>query len=385
MKRLQITPQIEARLKNSVGDVPSNIAVFEATALTTLPVSKRGSIYNGAVHSISFLKEMASFLQGEGNFVPLHTLHLQGVELPVGRVFYGDTIDANGVGELRVQFFVTLSDEEGATLAGRLDNGTINEVSVQILPKHLNCSQCGYDYLDTENQKANPWAIYDRTCPNDHTVGVDGVHVLPNGLARFFELSLVSLGAAQGTKIIPASRARLSADNEDLQRLAANGVAPEMAILNATIKQPTTEEESGQMSGIDPKIYAEALSETLILKKDVEGKDNLIKTLKEEVSALSLKVSEFEAVKDKIGQIASLEASNKEFSEFVAEQAKFAATALSLPETSIPSETKAQLAFIKECGVKLHQMFPAGPRTVNNPSDIQAKVGPAPVAFKINK
>lgn len=389
MKRLTITPEIEARLKNSVGEVPKDIAVYETIALNTLPVSKRGSIYNGAVHGEAFLKEMAAELQKNGSFLPIHTLHMQGYELPVGRGFYGEVLtNDKGLPELRVQYYISTgeADTEGRTLASRLDTGAINEVSVAVLPKHLNCSQCGWDFLSEENRKSHPWAIYDRTCGNDHVIGENGVHVLPNGLAKFFEMSLVSRGAANGAIVQGPSRARLSMDSEEMRSLAASGTAPEAAVMIAHFVQPTENQpkkESGQMS-VDLEKHIKLSADHIVLQKETAEKDQRIASLE---GTIKDKDAEIVKLTEAGGKAAELQAQNMEYSAFIAEQAKFAATALSLAESAIPTGVKEQIAFVKECGVKLHQMFPAGGRGNNSADDVETnKMSAAPAAaFKIKR
>ena len=52
--------------------------------------------------------------------------------------------------------------------------------------QHLNCSACGFDYLGPEATVDN---IYGQVCNNDHEIGVDGVHLIGNGMGRWLEQS----------------------------------------------------------------------------------------------------------------------------------------------------------------------------------------------------
>lgn len=360
MKRLEITDEIKARLQNSVGMAPENIAVFECIAVNTKPVSKRGSIYDKSVLAAHTLGEMAAYLQGAGNFVPLHVLHMQGYELPVGRVFYGAvTADDQGMPELRTQFYVDLTDQQGKDFAGKIDNGTIDEVSINVMPKHLNCSACGYDYLDPKNMEANRWAFWDRTCPNDHVVGQDGVHVIVNGMARFHELSLVSLGAANGAKIMPKTATKLNLSDEDRQNLAANGLQPEAIMFMASTKQPKegkpamADENKGGNAGIDPVMFATTLAEKQVAETN-------LKAANDKIASLEAQIAEIPALREKAAKFDAADAELTTAKDTIAKQAKFAATALGLKDTDVPANFAEQVKFIEDCGVKLHQAIPEG-------------------------
>jgi FtsZ-binding cell division protein ZapB len=238
-KALTITPSIRAAIVKSTGDAEfdtSKVSVFETIALNTLPINKRG-LFNGATTTEATLQEMADFVHG-GGFVPLHTLHEQGYELPVGRVFDGEKItNEQGLPELRAQFFI---DNTQAPLVSGVDTGSIEEVSVGLTTQHLNCSVCGFDYLGAEATSDN---IYGLVCNEGHEIGKDGTHVILSGMARWLETSLVSLGAAKNAKIL--SRTKSLMGNEAYEKLAATGVSPEATVLFAQspLTQPTKPEQ----------------------------------------------------------------------------------------------------------------------------------------------
>ena len=146
MKRIEVTERIKAFIKASVGDEIdyTQVAVFEATAVTSLPLNKRGTIFDkGQITADTFVE--AANLINTGTFVPLHTLHEQGYEIPVGRVFYGEHVKSNqGVDELRALFFV---DATSPALISRLDTGALEEVSVGMQFKRLLCSTCNIDLM----------------------------------------------------------------------------------------------------------------------------------------------------------------------------------------------------------------------------------------------
>lgn len=225
MKQLILNQKTTDLLRAAVGPDAdlNNFAVFETLALNTLPLDKRGSIWHGGIFEGRVLQDMAIHLQAE-KFVPLHTMHQSSEELPVGRVFHGETRDRAGDNrihtELYTLFYVDKQTEEGQDLIAKLDSGVINEVSVGVRANEVRCSECGFDYY---GEDATFWNFIDGTCDNDHTIGVDGVHVqLAGGLDRFLELSLVSRGAANHTRILNRQQAVISQD-ESLRSLAASG------------------------------------------------------------------------------------------------------------------------------------------------------------------
>jgi hypothetical protein len=224
MKQIAKTPSILARLRKAVGaDVPvQNHAVYESIALNTLPIRKRHPLYKGAVAERSLLLEMAARVDQES--VPLQIMH-DGDVLPIGRAFYGEVVEKGSQTELRTLFFV---DPANADKSALIDNGTVDQVSVAILPKKIECSACGFDFIGPEATFEN---VYTRTCPNGHVLDQNGVHARLVGLDQWNELSLVGIGGAQNARIVNQDQSHFS---QNLQRLAASGADLDQFILTAT-------------------------------------------------------------------------------------------------------------------------------------------------------
>ncbi len=289
-KALVVTPAIKAAIIRSTGDAEfdtSKVTVFETVSLNTMPLNKSGSIFHKAVHTAATLDEMAAFVKG-GGFVPLHTLHAQGYELPVGRVFDAEVLNGdNGLPELRSQFFV---DNEHSTIVSGVDTGSIEEVSVGILHQHLNCSVCGFDYRGEEATMDN---IYSRTCANDHELHVDGTHLILSGMERWGEQSLVSLGAAHKAKIVSRTKSLMGA--ESYEKLAASGFVPEATVLLtqsplSPIKKPEPKMEIKDLVALNATLSGEkavALHEVTVMKATNT-------TLTETNATLTTKVTELE-------------------------------------------------------------------------------------------
>ena len=196
MKQVAKTQQVVDRLRAAFGpDVDvSKLPVYEAVALNTMPLRKSGGLFKGAVPTQRTLTDMASSINAES--APIQVMHDTDTT-PFGRAFYCEVIGD----EARTLFTVT--DPVKAT---SIDNGTIDQVSVGFMPASITCSACGWDYLGADATMDNLWGL---VCANDHTLGDNGVHGVLDGVASFYELSLVGKGAAQGARIVGPSESRL--------------------------------------------------------------------------------------------------------------------------------------------------------------------------------
>lgn len=281
-----------------------DIVVFEATVLSTLPLTKPGSLFDGGRHTNSTLLEMAEAVNTKGQSVPLHTMHNQSFELPVGRVFHANVEDRpDGQSELRARFFLAKSESR---MIEKINLGILDETSVGVTHKALLCSKCGFDYRGEEATFDNLW---DRTCNNGHTLGEDGTHLVLQGMDRWMELSLVSRGAAEKAKIHGRARSLMPKEQQD--RLAASGVSPEAITLFTSVqttkgKEPSmTKKPDTPATPVEPAVPAVAeefdakaaheelmatLAELLPAKDDTPVEDPQITELKASIEALTAKV-----------------------------------------------------------------------------------------------
>jgi len=325
MKRIELTERIKSFITTSVGDTIDyeKIAAFEATAVTSLPLNKRGSVFDrGQITAETFIE--AANLINTGTFVPLHTLHEQGYEIPVGRLFYGEHVKSNqGTDELRVLFFV---DGTSPDLISRLDTGTIEEVSVGMQFKRLLCSTCNIDLME-DNE-----SIWSQTCKNGHVMGMGSNHVKPDGVANFREMSLVSKGASNGAKVLGAQKRLLaSAYYKDGSALAASLKDPEFMLFGSPTK--LAEEDPMLIAELQAKLAkAEGdLTLTATAKTEAEGKVAVLEAAKTEAegkvavleaklaaeaennSGLAASLTAWEAAKTEAeGKVAVLEAAKTE-------------------------------------------------------------------------
>lgn len=291
-KRIEITDDIKAKVLANVGSEPNweQIAVFEMTAVTSLPLNKKWSIFDQAQITAQTFEEAAQYL-ATGGFVPFHTLHQQGYEIPVGRVFYGESqVNPKGFNELRVLAFIDLTAHED--LANKIDNGIVEEVSVGMSFKQLLCSACGDDLMADESKL---WA---QTCGNGHVIGMGGHHLKPHGLGQFRELSAVSKGASNGAKILGMQKRTLAADfGKPELALAANLKSPEFMLFTQHA------DLDSEPLGEDPVLIAELQTKLTAAEA---------KVLDLEASAATQLAAAAETLAATQAQVAALEAAKSE-------------------------------------------------------------------------
>lgn len=225
-KSIEASEELLAQIERISGTTvaASDIVIFEAAVANTRPLNKMGSIFNQGRISEDTLRQMASALNSGEESVPLHTLHMQGGELPIGKVFQAEVLQASdGEAELRAMFYLPASE---TSMVEKINLGIIDEVSVGLKSKALLCSKCGFDYFSAEAGFEN---LYSMTCESGHTVGDDGTHVKLSGLDKWMELSLVSRGAASKPKIL--GRTKQVMGKETYDRIAADGLPPEAVVL----------------------------------------------------------------------------------------------------------------------------------------------------------
>lgn len=226
MKRMTLTPQIETHLRRSLGAEAdlSNIAVFEAIALNTLPLRKAHPIYKDARMDSSVLYEMAAALNLESR--PVQVQHDTSTT-PIGRVFHGEVVDSS---ELRVLFFIDGTEEDHIK---KVENGTIDQVSVSVLTKQILNSVSGFDYLGPDADWDN---FYSGNDGEGNILGQNGVFARLVGLDSFFEMSLVGQGGARNARIVRRDESHFGSS---YQKLAASGIDPNAYVLAASAtKEP---------------------------------------------------------------------------------------------------------------------------------------------------
>lgn len=385
MKSINIDATIEERLRaHFKGDAPNfnDIVVFEATVLSTRPLNKDGTIWEKARNTPATLHEMAEYLNA-GNQVPMHTNHLQGYEMPVGRFFYGEVFELqDGISELRALFYLPKTE---AKFIADIEAGVIQALSVGISHKAILCSECGWDYLGDESDYVN---LIERTCANGHEIGVNGVHAIGAGLKKWRETSLVSLGASPDAAIHSRTKTRLSPAQQ--VRLAASDGSKDITLIATITDQKDTE--------MDPKEFIASLdaksTEIAELKASASAKDAELKASNDRVTALEAENTELktklEAAEDskKVEELTASLTEAKDTADkslsFLQDQAVKALVASGQTDPKAPENVADCIAAIETSGKNLVNLFAGAGNSVSADAGQESgKAIPNLAAFKV--
>ena len=211
MKQIVKTDAVKAMLSAAYGPDANTepLAVFETVLANTAPLRKTGGLFKGARISMQLLADMATSVNSES--LPLQMQH-DTETAPFGRVFAAQLMP--GGNELRGMFAADGSVHPDIVL--KLDNGTIDQVSVGMVNTSMTCSLCGFDFLGADAEDAR-WTL---TCDEGHVIGENDCYCNINGLGAFLETSLVGKGAVNGARIVGPSEAVMT-NNPQYQQLAA--------------------------------------------------------------------------------------------------------------------------------------------------------------------
>lgn len=381
-KNIPITPTMAAQIRAAAGDPDldvTSLLAYEMIALNTLPLNKKGSVFHGGRVSKTVMDSMATALNTNSIAVPLHTLHQQGEELPVGKLFQAGvfpTNDGQANYELLAQFYLPMT---AIDLIQGLDNGIIDEVSVGLRTSSILCSECGFDYAGPDADMMN---FFETQCSEGHVIGEDGVHAQLSGFENWMETSLVSRGAANNAKIVGRAKARLGTDA--YAALAASGISPEATTLFASFKETTMDKElldrlaaqAGELSTSKVALTAsEAAHATLTASHTALVAE--VAALKASAEAGLVKVQ---------GELDVATASLAATTEFLTVAATAALTAAG-DKTEVPKELPALIEVIKTSTAKLHALIPVGGKSLTDLSaSLDAEVSAARAAvFKTNR
>lgn len=256
----------------------NNFYIMQVKALSSEPISKPGSIYDGATDSPELLREIADHINNPENNVSMHLMH-DTQAISIGRWFAADFVYDSDKSYV-LAYGAMLENEENKSYIDKIENSILDEVSVNFIPKQAKCSECGFDYLGDDADIEN---FIDRTCPNGHVIGKDGVHLENSGLEAFYEISLVNQGAAKRAKILPQKG---KFDSENLLRLAASGFNQSMLLcsFNNKMEKEMDKETEAKLAQLEANVaeLEEKLSEAEKAKEDLEQQVKDIEAAKSE-------------------------------------------------------------------------------------------------------
>jgi hypothetical protein len=340
MKQVTITPEIRSALEASLGEGVSTdgLVVFESVSANLLPLRRAQGLYNRARFTESLLSEMVEVVGKES--IPLQVMHDTST-LPSGRVFTGRVQDE----QLHTLFFLDPSTD--GELVAKINKGVIDQVSVGLLPKHVRCSECGFDYMGEDSDWEN---LYELTCNEGHQIGVDGVHVRLSGVDSWFEQSLVGKGAVDGARIVGASKSAF-ADRGSVYRMAAGLFSINTAQLT---EEPTMDlkDFTTQLTA-SATAAAEANVKVTTLTADLATRDAKITALEADITARDTKITDLEAAQATADGEA-LTAATAVLTDIATKMA----VALGETDATIPTDVDGLKAFIESKQVALSALIP---------------------------
>lgn len=280
MKRIEKTGSILSTLRSAVGpdaDV-DKLVVFEAIALNARPLRKDHPLYRGAIADLSLMSGVVDEINRESR--PIRIMHdgYSG-DLNVGRVFHAQLVSGQEGPETRSLFFLL----EGSAEVDLIDTGVVDQVSVNLLPKQVLCSSCGFDFLGAKATYDHVWS---GTCDKGHVLGKNGVHAKLVGLANFVELSLVDFGGAQGARIVGPKTSVLAG------QLTASGLDQHALLLTATpdLETPTVPDPATPPT--TPTTQTLDLTSLVLKMAELQVKADKADALQTELTAAQTRVTE---------------------------------------------------------------------------------------------
>lgn len=372
-KDIILSPELIEKFHQKFGaDVDyNNFYIIKVRAISTEPVHQN-TIFDGAVLSGPSIHEMKDLINYTDENIGVLTMH-DSSELNVGRVFYAEVADEGGPTALYA-YLAILKTDDTKDLIAKIDNNVLDEVSVSFTPKHAVCSKCDFDYMGEEADIMN-WLT--QTCPEGHTIGVDGCHLNLSGIEHFSEISIVNRGAATHAKILQ-EKSTPHYSEEELQELAASANVAELYVATFTnkLEKKMTVEKTNEIL-LDEKI-AELQAENAELKKsldlaekvkDLEGKleasyakvaeltETLAKAEEEKEAAVAEKSAEIETLKD---EKAEQETKLSGAMNFIKAEVQKVLVASGEPNLSVPEDLDGIANLLAERQQMLASLIPAG-------------------------
>lgn len=368
MKQVAKTPQIIQHLQSAFGAEadPATYAVYEAIALNQNPIRQKHPLFEGAIAQDSMLRDIVAAIALES--APLQLQHSRG-DLPSGRVFHAELHN----GEVRTLFAINNTPEAGnAKIIADLDAGIIDQVSVNVMAKSLQCSHegCGWDYLGADASYMN---ILNAECGNEHKLREDGTYIRMEGLDYLAEISLVGSGGADGARIVGKDNQFFASDSA--QRLAASGLAPAMLLANLTAASAPTPEGNSSMTDMTALVAAAAedKAKVMTLTASLDTSTALVATHEATIADLNTQLVAANTARDEAINTAK---PSQAVLDFIADAAKKALIAKGDQTPTVPESVEDQIAAITSAGVML-SMIPVDGAAKTGADDVEGKLAPA--------
>lgn len=372
MKRVQLTPEIIERLKAAFGaDAdPNAYAVYEAIALNQRPIRQKHPLFEGAIAQDSLLRELVAEVERES--APLQLMH-DTRQLPAGRIFAGKM---HGT-EARILLAVPT---EKTAIVADLDKGIIDQVSVNVLAKRLECSECGWDYLGADATYMN---VLNGECANEHVLRQNGVHIKMHGMDVLAEISLVGSGGADGARIVDRNNSAFN--TESFQRLAASGLAPAMLVASFNIQGTQDMDLQTLVADLtNEKVKVTTLTADLAAANTrADTAETQLTAANTTIAERDTRITELETERDAALAASKPDAPTAATLSFIADLCKRTLIANGDQTPTIPETVEDQIKAINEGQAKLSALIPVGGAAQQRLGDLQDKSTPvASAAFR---
>lgn len=304
-KRVELTESIRQSIIEKCGDGVdfNSIVLYQAKGISTAPITQPGSIYDKAEFSRNALIELENFSNDKDMNIGIQTLH-NTREMPYGRLIQAKLKDEEMDSVLYMLFMMSTEHQD---LISKIDNGIIDEVSIQAMPKKALCSECGKDFMDDD---VDFMSFIEGRCPECGAImGLDGAHLNIPSVESFRELSLVPRGAANKPKILDSVHQLAMSDNPNII-LTKSQVKSDLTKVNLI----STISEEVDMNQEQLKAAITAATEPLT--EEVRKMQATLATLNEEKVNLETAKSEAESARSEAESAkAALEEENKSLSD----------------------------------------------------------------------
>lgn len=362
MKRIPLTAEITAKIRAAFGEDanPADYAVYEAIALNQRPIRQKHPLFEGAIAQDSMLRELVSAIEAES--APLQLMHNTRT-LPAGRIF---AAKMHGT-EVRSLFAISTKPENQSLLAD-IDAGIINQVSVNVLAKRLECSECGWDYLSDDATFMN---VLNGECGNEHALRQDGVHIKMHGMDVLAEISLVGSGGADGARIVDKNNSAFA--SESFQRLAASGLAPAMLVASFNI-QGTEDMDIQTLVADLTTVKAEKMSleaQLTTATETIAERDTALEAANTTIVERDAAIVTLTAERDAALEAAKPDAPTEAVLAFVREVCERSLIASGEATPAVPESPEDQVAAIRAAQTKLSALIPVGGRANNATGDVE--------------
>ena len=370
-KKLELNEDLIARFKAKMGEDVSveDFAIYKVRGISTEPLNKMASIYDGGKCTVLTVAQLVDKVANTNTNVGIAYNH-DGEMLNVGRAFYAE-LGNEGAETVGYFYLALLKNDETNDVIKKLENGVLDEVSVNFKATHVNCSKCGWDYMGEDSDDSNWW---DQTCANGHTVGVDGTHLELDGVDNFFEISIVNQGAAHNPKVL-SSYTRSLFSQDDVRRLAASNKSPYIYITSLStkmendmteeIKQEAEEVKPAEQAAEEVKPAEQAAEEV----KPAEQETEEVKPAEQEAEEVKPAEQEAEEVKpaeqeealaNMQKELEAVKAEKEQVLSAYREQVKKVMVALNKTEVEIPESLDGISKLLEDNNATLLSAIPVG-------------------------